>query len=208
MTLLVQLLYVNSVQSSLVQTSTTGCATSDIQASPTRSPVSSVSLTEIFISTGSQIHSSTEPCSSSSVHSAMIQSQVHQPPIFCKSEDSFHPDIGNIYVDCKQNSRNFCTSIQSLSAAEKYALFKKHNKPPEDHAFPCTLFGKYNRRFQFKWLDMYPWIVYSTVVEGVFCIFCALFCDNRDAMGCFVNEPCFSWNKFHEKCKMLIMTST
>ena len=64
----------DSVQSSLVQTSTTGCATSDIQASPTRSPVSSVSLTESFISTGSQIHSSTEPCSSSSVHSAMIQS--------------------------------------------------------------------------------------------------------------------------------------
>ena len=48
---------------------------------------------------------------------------------------------------------------------------------------------------------MYPWIVYNTVVEGVFCIFCALFCDNHDAMGCFVNEPCFSWNKFHEKCK-------
>ena len=35
----------DSVQSSLAQNSTTCCNTSDIQASPTRSPVSSVSLT-------------------------------------------------------------------------------------------------------------------------------------------------------------------
>ena len=76
---------------------------------------------------------------------------------------------------------------------------KKYNKPSEDHVCPCTLFGKYNMQMiQFKWLDMYPWIVYNTVVECVFCIFCALFSDN--AMGCFVNEPCFSLNKFHEKC--------
>ena len=137
----------DSVQSSLAQNSTACCTTSDTPASPTPSPVSSVSLTKCFISTGSQIHSSTEPCLSSSVHSTTFEPQVHQPPIFSQSGDSVHPDIGIIYVDCKQNSRNFCTSIQCLSAAEKYALFKKHNKPSEDHAFPYTLFGKYNRRF-------------------------------------------------------------
>ena len=48
---------------------------------------------------------------------------------------------------------------------------------------------------------MYPWIVYSTVVEGVFCIFCTLFCINRDGMASLVNKPFCSWNIFHEKCK-------
>ena len=151
------------------QNSTACCTISNIQASPTPSPVSSVSLTKRLISTsGSQIHSSTEPCLSSSVHSTTFEPQVHQPPIFSQFGDNFHPDIGIIYVDCMQNS---CTSIQSLSAAEKYALLcKKHNKPSEDHAFPCTLFGKYNTQFQFKWFDMYSWIVSVTVVEGVYCI--------------------------------------
>ena len=79
---------------------TTCCTTSNIQASPTPSPVSSVSLTKRFISTsGSQIHSSTEPCLSSSVRSTTFEPQVHQPPIFSQFGDSFHPDIGIIYVD-------------------------------------------------------------------------------------------------------------
>ena len=102
----------DSVQSSLAQNSTTCCTTSDIPASPTPSPVSSVSLTKRFISTsGSQIHSSTEPCLSSSVRSTTFEPQVHQPSIVSQPGDSFHPDIGIIYVDCKLKSRNFCTSI-------------------------------------------------------------------------------------------------
>ena len=41
----------------------------------------------------------------------------------------------------------------------------------------------------------------QSVVEGIFCIFCALFCVNRDGMASLVNKPFCSWNKFHEKCK-------
>ena len=185
----------DSVQPSLnlVQNSTTCCTTSDIviQVSPTitpSGPESSVGL-------------STEPCSSSSVStSILLDPQLHQPPIISQS-DSFHPDIGKIYADSKLSSLNFCSTIQSLSASEKYALLKKHDKPSEHHLFPCTMFGNYNRQFQFKWFDLYPWIVYSTVVEGIFCIFCALFCVNRDGMASLVNKPFCSWNKFHEKCK-------
>ena len=185
----------DSVQPSLnlVQNSTTCCTTSDIviQVSPTiipSGPESSVGL-------------STEPCSSSSVStSILLDPQLHQPPIISQS-DSFHPDIGKIYADSKLSSLNFCSTIQSLSASEKYALLKKHDKPSEHHLFPCTMFGNYNRQFQFKWFDIYPWIVYSTVVEGIFCIFCALFCVNRDGMASLVNKPFCSWNKFHEKCK-------
>ena len=185
----------DSVQPSLnlVQNSTTCCTTSDIviQVSPTitpSGPESSVGL-------------STEPCSSSSVStSILLDPKLHQPPIISQS-DSFHPDIGKIYADSKLSSLNFCSTIQSLSASEKYALLKKHDKPSEHHLFPCTMFGNYNRQFQFKWFDIYPWIVYSTVVEGIFCIFCALFCVNRDGMASLVNKPFCSWNKFHEKCK-------
>ena len=91
--------HVSVQSSSLVQNSTTRCTTSDIQASPTPSPVSSVSLNKSFISTGSQIHSSTEPCSSSSVRSGTcttFEPQVHQPPIFSQSGDSFHPEQSQI----------------------------------------------------------------------------------------------------------------
>ena len=73
------------------------------------------------------------------------------------------------------SSLNFCSTIQSLQSSEKYALLKKHDKPSEYHLFPCTMFGNYKRQFQFKWFDVYPWIVYDTVVEGVFCIFCNSF---------------------------------
>ena len=132
--------------------------------------------------------------------SILLDPQLHQPPIISQS-DSFHPDIGKIYADSKLSSLNFCSTIQSLSASEKYALLKKHDKPSEHYLFPCTMFGNYNRQFQFKWFDIYPWIVYSTVVEGIFCIFCALFCVNRDGMASLVNKPFCSWNKFHEKCK-------
>ena len=185
----------DSVQPSLnlVQNSTTCCTTSDIviQVSPTitpSGPESSVGL-------------STEPCSSSSVStSILLDPQLHQPPIISQS-DSSHPDIGKIYADSKLSSLNFCSTIRSLSASEMYTLLKKHDKPSEHHLFPCTMFGNYNRQFQFKWFDIYPWIVYSTVVEGIFCIFCALFCVNRDGMASLVNKPFCSWNKFHEKCK-------
>ena len=140
----------DSVQPSLnlVQNSTTCCTTSDIviQVSPTitpSGPESSVGL-------------STEPCSSSSVStSILLDPQLHQPPIISQS-DSFHPDIGKIYADSKLSSLNFCSTIQSLSASEKYALLKKHDKPSEHHLVPCTMFGNYNRQFQFKWFDIYP----------------------------------------------------
>ena len=44
-------------------------------------------------------------------------------------------------------------------------------------------------------------MVYSTAVDGVFCKFCALFCDCRHKKGQFVNEPFRGWNKINEKVK-------
>ena len=44
-------------------------------------------------------------------------------------------------------------------------------------------------------------MMYSKSVDGVFCRFCALFCDNRNTKGQFVNEPFQAWNKMKEKAK-------
>ena len=72
--------------------------------------------------------------------SILLDPQLHQPPIISQS-DSFHPDIGKIYADSKLSSLNFCSTIQSLSASEKYALLKKHDKPSEHHLFPVLCLG-------------------------------------------------------------------
>ena len=51
------------------------------------------------------------------------------------------------------------------------------------------------RSFQLKWLDKYPWLVYSKELDGGFCKFCSLFAKNRSALGVLVNKPFKMWVK-------------
>ena len=81
--------------------------------------------------------------------------------------------------------------MTKLSDAQKVELLKNHVKPTED----LKTNTKY-RRFRKKWLEKYPWIVYSFAAEGAFCLPCALFAPSKHERGKLVVTPFKSWQKF------------
>lgn len=111
-----------------------------------------------------------------------------------------HSDIGTVFQRAKSPNA-FAVAVQALSTAEKFSLLKCDTALPLDFVFPITSIGQYNRRFQPKWLLQYSWMMYSISADGAFCKFCAIFCDNRNTKGQFVNEPFRAWNKMKEKAK-------
>ena len=109
-----------------------------------------------------------------------------------------HNDIETVFQRAK-SPNTFDVAVQALSTAEKFSLLKCDTTLPlHDYIFPVTSFVQYNRKFQPKWLLQYSW---SISVDGVFCKFCAIFCDNRNTKGLFVNEPFRALNKMKEKAK-------
>ena len=52
-------------------------------------------------------------------------------------------------------------------------------------------------KMYYRWLQKYPLLVYSKVVNGGFCKFCALFSENRVKLGVLVNKPFTTWVKVH-----------
>ena len=95
-------------------------------------------------------------------------------PQSSKASSLIQMDVGTIY--CKAESpAGFSTAMHSLTVAEKYGLLTNHKMPSKDHTFPTQYLGGCNRSFQPQWLSLHTWMVYSEQVDGVFCIFCALF---------------------------------
>ena len=105
-------------------------------------------------------------------------------------------DLGRLY----QMSSSFYTTINSLSPSKKYNLLTNHKKPSRQNRFPTTYIGGCNRSFRPSWLEEHPWMVYSEIVDGVFCIYCALFL-SQTSKGSFVSHPFRLWNKKGEKAK-------
>ena len=68
------------------------------------------------------------------------------------------------------------------------------------------------RKFNTDWVTKYPWLVYSSTVDGVYCGPCALLCQSRADKSLFVNTPFSNWVKlssalanhaklkYHSKC--------
>ena len=113
------------------------------------------------------------------------------------SMQQLYTDIGDVYATCS-TTEDFCKAVSSLSPAQKYHLLKNHKKPKETQSFPTTFIGGCNRSFHPKWLHDHPRMVYSEVVDGIFCIACTLFCC-AESKGKFVTQPFSTWNKQGEK---------
>lgn len=73
-----------------------------------------------------------------------------------------------------------------------------HIAPSSSFCFPKVFNNGCFRSFQYKWLEKYPWLVYSKVLNGGFCKFCALFAKNREKCGALVNKPFETWIKVHK----------
>lgn len=91
--------------------------------------------------------------------------------------------------------------IESLSQGQKYNLLQSHYNPSSDYTFPSVHMNGCNRSFSPHWLKRYSWLVYSPKLDGVFCIYCALFGKQRYLKGALVNAPFTRWTKLSECLK-------
>ena len=63
--------------------------------------------------------------------------------------------------------------ISSCSTnAERYYLLTNPFHPPPDYNFPR---GEKGRTFQYRWLQSFPWLVYSKQKNGGYCLPCVVF---------------------------------
>ena len=69
-------------------------------------------------------------------------------------------DIGTIVKPCI-SANEITASIKALSPGQKYILLTEHFFPGSDFSFPKTFKYGCNTQFQSKWLEKYPWLVYS-----------------------------------------------
>ena len=107
---------------------------------------------------------------------------------------SANNDIGSILspsMSCDEVS----LVISQLTSAEKYTILTGHYRPNRSFKFPKLYHSGCNRSFQYHWLDKYPWLIYSKILDGGFCKYCVLFAHNRNHLGVLVNKPFTTWVK-------------
>ena len=47
--------------------------------------------------------------------------------------------------------------------------------PSQDFPFPTWVLSGKNRKFNFQWIQKFPWLAYSKILDGAFCLSCVLF---------------------------------
>ena len=103
-------------------------------------------------------------------------------------------DIGGLLAPTKSIDEK-CHTLNSLSNSEKYSYIFKHNPPPR--VLPSTFSHGCNRKFKIAWMNKYPWLRYSTKLDGVFCGPRAILLssNSRHDKGILVNKPFNNWVK-------------
>ena len=121
-----------------------------------------------------------------------IQFCVTEPPEPCITFD-----IGNLLSPTK-SIHDKCEAINSLSNAEKYSYIFKHISPPK--TLPTTYSHGCNHKFKITWIKRYPWLLYSTKLDGIFCGPCAITLPvhSRYDKGILVNKPFNNWVKISQ----------
>ena len=82
-------------------------------------------------------------------------------------------DIGCV-VELNMTVEEVVKSVTCLNVQQKYKLLTEHFVPTSMFKFPKVFDSGCNRSFQIKWLEQYPWLVYSKALDGGFCKYCAL----------------------------------
>ncbi|KAL4120846.1 hypothetical protein QTP88_013462 [Uroleucon formosanum] len=83
----------------------------------------------------------------------------------------------------------------------KYKLLKNPWVPSIHYNFKKDIVVG-NRAFLFKWFSIYPWLAYSKIFKGTFCLYCVLFqthVSHGGFQGQFINKPFQRYQKFLEK---------
>jgi len=86
-------------------------------------------------------------------------------------------------------------TVNKMSDAQKLHLLQNRFRPDSRYAFPSVFMNGCNRSFRYSWIEKYPWLVYSPRLDGVFCIYCALFTKDRGSRCSLVNQPFTKWTR-------------
>ena len=81
------------------------------------------------------------------------------------------------------------------TSVERYYLLTNHFHPPPDYNFPR---GEKGRTFQYRWLQSFPWLVYSKQKNGGYCLPCVVFASTGyqgSNPGVLVSRPLTAFNK-------------
>ena len=95
-------------------------------------------------------------------------SEVKQEPGSSRRPASLDGNVNDIGVIIKElmTDSGVSTDVLGLTAGQKYTLLSQHYKPGPNFVFPKVVDSGCYRSFQGKWLDKYPWFVYSKEVDG------------------------------------------
>ena len=184
----------------------------EIQSSPlSASPRSSLtgideSDTQIELltptySSSDELQTGTESEEVSDLSTQPIEVVGIEHPCTTSSQPSEHCiDIGYVFSP-KNSIDDLLNALDGLSNAEKYAYVFKHISPPR--VLPKTQSHGCYRKFNIDWIKKYPWLRYSSQLDGVFCGPCAMLLptDSRRDKGVLVNKPFSNWVKISDALK-------
>jgi hypothetical protein len=89
----------------------------------------------------------------------------------------------------------FINTHSNNTSADRYNLLTNHFRPTPDYHFPK---GAKGRSFQHRWLQVFPWLVYSKQENGGYCLPCALFTPmgyQGSNPGILVSRPLVTFGK-------------
>eukprot|EP00112_Aurelia_sp_Birch-Aquarium-sp1_P017236 Seg3978.1 transcript_id=Seg3978.1/GoldUCD/mRNA.D3Y31 product="52 kDa repressor of the inhibitor of the protein kinase" protein_id=Seg3978.1/GoldUCD/D3Y31 len=124
--------------------------------------------------------------------------EVPAPPALHSNDASSfaEPNQSNFPYDIG----NFVNVEIPLTPLQKYDLLCKVWRPEPGYKFPRN---KTARRFQYQWLERFPWLVYSEVLDGAFCIHCLLFggesTHNASKLQKLFKSPLVAWSSALQK---------
>ena len=106
-------------------------------------------------------------------------------------------EVDSTVVDSPVNDiGKFYKSISSFSDDKKHSLLTNIWKPDSTYCFPSNSSG---RKFQHKWFDRFPWLVYSRELDGAFCTNCVAFggesTHNASKLLHLFTTPLTDWSK-------------
>ena len=98
---------------------------------------------------------------------------------YSETGDSIPPAPKRPLIDSAPECRDVARYVQNsvhISDAEKYQLLTDPFKSGANYKFPKRDNGRaFQYRFQYRWLELHPWLAYSKQENGGFCIPCVLF---------------------------------
>ena len=111
------------------------------------------------------------------------------PPI-CGTLGNYAPSISGLSsIGHKGDIGVNIGSLTRLSGADKYALLVDLYVPPTSFNFPKHAEHGKQRSFQLSWLTKYPWLAYSRLLDGGFCLPCAVFSRGGGGDRVLVEKP-------------------